>query len=56
MPFSHDARKPVGDRRAEYRRADEAREKKRGEDAAGIDPGATKWRYKPLADTVKTRK
>ena len=28
---------------------------KRAEDAAAIDPAATKWRYRPLPGAVKTR-
>lgn len=56
MPFPRDVRKPPQDRRAEYGRADEAREKKRSEDATEIDSAATKWRYKPLPSAVKTQK
>jgi len=55
MSFPPDARKPDQDRRAEYGRADEAREKKRNESAAEIDPSATKWRYTPLRGTVKAQ-
>jgi len=53
MPFPRDTRKTSSDHREEYERADEAREKKREEDAAEIDPAATKWRYRPLQDRVK---
>ena len=55
MSLPLDARKPAQDRRVEYGRADEAREKKRSEDAAAIDPTATKWRYRPSQGTAKTR-
>ncbi len=56
MRFPHDTRKPSPDRRREYERADEAREKKREEDAAEINPAATKWRYRPLRGRVKMQK
>ena len=55
MPYQPDANKPSRDRREEYGLADEAREQKRKEDAAHIDPGASKWRYRPTQPTRKTR-
>ncbi len=54
MPRPPDVRQPVVNRRAEYTRADEAREKKRSENATEIDPAAKKWRYTPLRGSLKT--
>jgi hypothetical protein len=47
MPFLSDANGPTRNRRVEYGHAEEEREKKRAQDAAGIDPAAAKWRYQP---------
>jgi hypothetical protein len=55
MPFLPDTRYPR-DRRVEFGKADEAREKKRAEDSAAIDPAAVKWRYRPVPCVVKAQK
>jgi hypothetical protein len=55
MPFLPDANNPTRNRRVEYGHADDQREKKRTQDAAGIDPAAAKWRYRP-ANTAATAK
>ncbi len=55
MPFLPDAHHPTRDRRVEYGQADEAREKKRTEDAV-IDPAAAKWRYRPVNTATNTKR
>lgn len=55
MPYQPDTKQPPRDRRAEFGLADEAREKRRKEDATQIDPAASKWRYRATQPIPKNR-
>lgn len=48
MPFPHQFNDPTRDRRKEYERADKDRAKQRIQDAADLDPTASKWRYRAV--------
>jgi len=53
MSYRVDTMRPLKDKRAELQEADQARAEKRKADDAQIDPGAEKWRYRPLTPTTK---
>ncbi|MGF6244331.1 MULTISPECIES: hypothetical protein [Paraburkholderia] len=56
MSYRIDAMRPIKDRRTELEEADQARAEKRKADDAQIDPGAEKWRYRPVTPATKVRR
>jgi len=56
MSLLPDANNPTRDRRVEYGHADEERARKRTQDAAGIDPTAAKWRYRPTNSVTNIKR
>jgi hypothetical protein len=56
MAFLPGANNPTRDRRVEYSHADEERARKRTQDAAGIDPTAAKWRYRPTNSVTSIKR
>ena len=56
MSFPPNANNPTRDRRAEFGLADAARAEQRQQDAARIDPAASKWRYQPAPRVAKAAK
>jgi len=56
MSYRVDTMRPLKDKRAELQEADQARAEKRKADDAQIDPGAEKWRYRPVTPATKVRR